>query len=149
MQELVDHFHQLCATFNVPVDYVPDDVEFHNEGLSMALVHPKHKEVIYHKSVLIKPITDECRYAVAMHELGHCVQAFGISIIDEMEKEELAWEWARHYALIWTVAMDQVEKIGLDSHREIVRLRAVRAAQEERDAVARSTQLRGFIKRIK
>lgn len=92
-------------------------------------------------SILIAPITDETTYAAAMHELGHCLSAFGMlrhahgsieartgNIIAtqrdaclQYEEEVAAWAWARHHALDWTVAMQQLEIMMMRGYSNFLR----------------------------
>lgn len=82
--------------------------------------------------ICIVPVTDETSYAIALHELGHALSPMGM-ILDKgsneldsasdirlrLAEEEAAWEWAQHYALDWTCAMEQVKAIGLKSYQDM------------------------------
>ena len=80
-------------------------------------------------AVLCHPIEDETGYAVALHEIGHVLAPLGSLVHERMRassaveehtlklmQEEAAWEWAEHYALDWTTAMEQVKQFGLSSY---------------------------------
>jgi hypothetical protein len=66
--------------------------------------------------VFCHPVIDETTYAVALHELGHLAAPLGVltGIVPGdpsnlcLDQEDAAWEWARHYALVWTPAMQAV-----------------------------------------
>ena len=87
------------------------------------------------RMVKIAPVADDCSYAVALHELGHCLHPLGMlhhemsqsyqltkrpattrDVKLQLEAERAAWEWAHHYALEWTVGMDAVERFALGSY---------------------------------
>jgi hypothetical protein len=98
------------------------------------------------KLVLIAPVRDETTYAVALHELGHCLHPLGScgstegslemrltnrystlrDIRLQLLEEESAWEWARHYALEWTDVMTYVQTISTESYRRTARRFGVR-----------------------
>ena len=68
--------------------------------------------------VVASTIVDETTYAVVLHEVGHLCAALGdvrmSQAVDGDEQrlkqteEDAAWTWARHFALIWTDAMEAV-----------------------------------------
>lgn len=81
------------------------------------------------RRVVSKEITDETSYIVVLHEMGHIIAPCGrLRVAKEapnglshprerhrwmnlrLTEEEAAWGWARYYALVWTVAMEQVEQ---------------------------------------
>jgi hypothetical protein len=143
VEELAEHVRQLSEAFGVPIVFTK---EVGDNGYTMALQVPGSP---LRCSVITQPVTDECTYAIALHELGHAVEPLGVIQTDELAKEELAWNWARHYALIWTTAMDQVEHIGMQSHRlKVQHEEQLRKRQEVLDA-KRSQELRGFVRRLK
>jgi hypothetical protein len=83
------------------------------------------------RMICISPIVDETIYAVALHELGHCVAPAGAdatrdnsrSLTDQckaMEEEDAAWGWAQSVALEWTPAMEMIHQMGRESYRRIV-----------------------------
>ena len=93
------------------------------------------------KCARFRSVTDETSYAVALHELGHCVAPMGQLEFDrdliclrnarlQIEEERAAWEWARHMALDWTVAMDQVRLHSLKSYE--LRWRYLETGKEQR-----------------
>lgn len=128
VQNYVDHVFALARAFNVRVvmklDLSPD-------AAGAGIINNN----IDRKFILIAPIIDETTYAVALHELGHCVHPTGMLYTEmsnrmkttnkydtlrdvrlQLEEERAAWEWAEHYALEWTVAMEQVKKISVEAY---------------------------------
>jgi hypothetical protein len=100
-EQMHQHIRALAKAFNVRL--VETDVLSAEEAL--ALPHLR--------LVLLAPVREECGYAVALHELGHLAHPSGALPIRQTravrwDQEEAAWEWARHYALEWTPAMNQV-----------------------------------------
>lgn len=91
--------------------------------------------------VLIAPVEDETTYAVALHELGHCLDPLGrVDFIEgslryrttghfdtlrdvrlRLEAERAAWAWAHHYAIEWTPLMTQVERYGIGTYEKMAR----------------------------
>lgn len=80
--------------------------------------------------VACKPITDETSYAVALHELGHCIAPNGSlpteheqartperHLAIQMVEEEAAWEWAEHHALEWTDLMESVRQWSIGTYK--------------------------------
>jgi hypothetical protein len=67
------------------------------------------------RAAFVGRIVDETTYAVALHEVGHLAAPLGVlrAILAEgntvnlsLDEEDAAWQWARHYALVWTPVMD-------------------------------------------
>jgi len=68
------------------------------------------------RAVVCAPIVDETTYAVALHEIGHVASPTGFvrdpkapTLSALHLEEDSAWEWAQHYALDWTPAMEAVK----------------------------------------
>jgi hypothetical protein len=154
---LAQHVSDLAAAFDVKLDVQPGmPPEFsgagyiivvcpqcsrknalRHEGASRcgACKHPlgQHKRI---HSVTIAPVTDESTYAVAMHELGHCLHPTGrvneyegsrtmrtlnqIATLRDMRlcllEETSAWEWAEHNAREWTPTMQSVKDWALGAY---------------------------------
>ena len=98
------HVRHLAAAFNVRL--IESDQLKPEEALGL-----NHIRV-----ALCGPVIDETTYAVALHEVGHLASPTGLlrhvvsgdtGNLQRLE-ETSAWEWARHYALIWTPAMESV-----------------------------------------
>jgi hypothetical protein len=96
--------------------------------------------------IRVAPVIDETTYCVALHELGHCVAPSGALITEKsdamqnhgviatkrdmiltLEEERAAWQWAKHYALEWTPAMDAVRRMAFRSYRQLARQLGVNA----------------------
>lgn len=143
-QRYAQHIAQLGAAFGVFVQVksmAPDGA-----GAGSALVGimtpDGPTDVQRVKAIVIAPVIDETTYAVALHELGHCLHPLGMldaegsktwrmthepsSLRDiklQLVSERAAWEWAHHYALEWTDAMAFVERFSIGSYE--ARARAV------------------------
>jgi hypothetical protein len=67
--------------------------------------------------VLASTIIDDTTYAVVLHEMGHLIAALGSLRTQDTsanrnlmcDEEDAAWQWAEHYALDWTPAMQAVK----------------------------------------
>ena len=106
---------------------------------SDAIVHEAAAAAPRERVVVCTPITDETLYAVALHELGHVLAPAGWlpgvegnPLRIKVAEEEAAWEWARHYALEWTDAMEQVATWALSTYT---------TALQEQEALAQLTSL--------
>lgn len=134
------HIKDLVRAFDVAVNVVPQlPPECAGAGELIEVcgheVNPTGR-----KGIMIAPVSDECRYAVALHEIGHCVDPMGMLTLEksehwrktgqpstlrdlslQLEEERAAWRWARRMALDWTIAMEQVMTIGLSSYVNKVR----------------------------
>lgn len=93
------------------------------------------------QTIMIAPVTCEATYAVALHELGHCLHPTGrvtesmgsrtmrttgaIATLSDMRhqllEETSAWEWAEANALDWTPTMQQVKALALGSYEKHAR----------------------------
>lgn len=154
--QLADHARSLARAFDVRL--------IEDSGLPVEASHcvpverlPEQQRVqilgtpMWKGVVIVRHVTDERTYAICLHEIGHCVAALG-SLIHErsaakgvvqdatlkMMQEEAAYEWAQHYALVWTPTMEAAKQHGLDSYRELQRRAAV-----AHDAVASRTAVAG------
>jgi hypothetical protein len=149
MHPLAQHISDLGTRFNVRLDVRPGmppeasgagyilvtcpQCERRNklrrEGVARcgACKHPLGTHNRVH-CIEIAPVIDETTYAVALHELGHCLHPTGrvndshgsrtmrtlneVATIADMRyqllEEHSAWEWARANALTWTPPMQAV-----------------------------------------
>lgn len=73
---------------------------------------------------LCSTIIDETTYAVALHEIGHLAAPAGVvrqaatsanSALMIVE-EDAAWAWAKHYALVWSPAMQFVMDYAMGTY---------------------------------
>jgi hypothetical protein len=125
--QYVEHAYALAAAFHVRLTLVRDV----DPGAAAADVQDTTK------TVYAKTITDDTSYIVVLHEMGHCCAPLGalphllnltkpganstwddaFRYLDvQIESEEAAWQWARHYALEWTVGMEQVETQAMGTY---------------------------------
>src|SRR4051812_15325989 len=108
-REFARHAHAIAAAFGVEI------IE-HDDQLQIAGANPILGVVVCAR------IVGETSYAVAMHEMGHHLAPLGFLPLEQIRAEsvraklglvvvteEAAWEWAEHYAIDWTVAMQQVK----------------------------------------
>lgn len=124
---MLRHVLELAAAFNVEVildPRLPPDAAGAGE-------HP----ITGRRYIMIAGVTDECTYAVALHELGHCVSPTGIlrtskereqftirTIKLRLEEEIGAWQWAKRHALEWTPAMVNVRKMTFGTYLKEARM---------------------------
>jgi len=107
---LVRHAYELAAAFDV------DLVETSDARPEDACAIPAIRTVVS------SPIIDQTIYAIVLHELGHLLSPLGSLRQHEtpttaarlhnllLAEETAAWEWAEHYALEWTPAMQAVRE---------------------------------------
>jgi hypothetical protein len=135
------HVHGLAGAFNVSL--LELDVPPEMAGAKVA-----------ERQVLCRPVVDETSYAVAMHELGHILAPSGALRVAtgdadnwelKMAEEEAAWEWAEHYVLDWTPAMEQVKALSLGSYRTHYEQHRRVQSQRARQVVA---PVSAFVKQI-
>lgn len=108
------HAQALAAAFGVRL--IESDKLAPHEGVAL----PEWRVV------LVRSISDESSYAVALHELGHLCAPLGILAAGEggpndpariaKLQEANAWEWARHFALEWTELMEHVARWAEDTY---------------------------------
>lgn len=126
-----DRFLDLCEKHKVMVAYNP----LMHPLSSSAIIPPQGERIIE-----CFPVICEQTFAIAMHELGHCVSskgtnnAFRTSLSTEqflqmreegdpalyavlIEEEEAAWQWAKENSPFWTPAMDEVVEFGMGSYK--------------------------------
>jgi len=135
---LAQHIRDLAAAFKIHLQEVPEMPP--DLGISGQLVsqRPFHER---DSAIIIAPVTDETTYAVALHEIGHCLHPLGrvhhiqgstrfrrtgqYSTLEDVRllllAERSAWEWARQHALEWTPVMDYVEQLSTDSYVKLGR----------------------------
>lgn len=104
--DMVDHVRSMAVAFNVLM------VEADCYGIDVAWAN------ISQRSITIPHIVDDVTYAIALHEMGHILAPGGFLGLkrSHLEEEENAWDWAHHYALDWTPAMEQVRVLTLATY---------------------------------
>lgn len=82
------------------------------------------------RMVMCYPVMDETTYMIAMHELGHLIAPGGtgpddfssqMKFVDgKMQREDIAWGWARTHALVWTDVMERWADWARETYRRKV-----------------------------
>lgn len=123
------HIEDLCRAFDVRMTVVPGLPP--DEG---GAGHRRHDHS--QKCIRIAPVIDDTTYAVALHEIGHCVSPLGMMTESEgsatmrlthncatlrdvrlqLEEEYAAWGWAHYYALEWNDLMTTVETYAVNTY---------------------------------
>ncbi len=113
--ELAQHARQLAQAFGVLLVESQD-------------ILTEHSAVVNGKLVVTGIIKDELTYAVALHEIGHCVAPLGAiqrnvppTAAQALEQEYEAWRWAEHYALDWSPTMQHAKQFGLNGYEAAAR----------------------------
>ena len=148
VQELAQHARDLAQAFDIAL---LEEVGLRPHEARAIQLSPKGSSA-GQKMVVMTVIVDETSYATALHEIGHCVAPLGF-VLDHggqdmtLVQERAAWEWARHYSLDWTIAMEQCATLALGSYEQMEAANAQqRAVQKEQDA-RRSGALKGWLKK--
>lgn len=144
------HISDLAAAFHVRLIV---ERRARPERAAAGTIIVRGQEDVHHsqreRCISIAPVIDETTYAVALHELGHCLHPMGMvslthgsltmrktkqcsTLADvrlELEEERAAWEWAHQYALEWTPSMTAVERLSYNTYAASAR----RLGLKERD----------------
>jgi hypothetical protein len=83
------------------------------------------------REIHLPPIRSPVTYAVALHEVGHCLGRHQQSK-HLMIREGWAWRWARSHALCWTPAMERKARKSLEWYEP-------RAAKMDRELAQQAT----------
>lgn len=130
--ELSQHVHDLAQAFHVRV-FVRTDMQPHEAAAA--------ETIDDRRVIVVSPIIDDSTYAVALHELGHCLSPNGMLPPGEfsrqyqhsktpacvrdvrlcIEEERAAWEWAHRYAFYWTDLMAFVERLSRSNYTKYAR----------------------------
>lgn len=122
------HIIDLCRAFGLFIRPIKDPTR---SGAGMT--RSKRR-----RGVFLTPVIDESTYAVALHEIGHCLSPLGMithtegsltmrrspdarpatrrDVLLQLEEEYAAWEWAHHNAIEWTPLMAQIEMMSRGSY---------------------------------
>lgn len=145
--ELAAHARELASAFKIryvelaiPLDEAVSAPAFFSRS-----IHSYNAMLLkrgFAGEVRVPPIVTEFHYAVVLHEQGHCAAPGGIITPDKslkriqsmkLHEEQVAWEWAQHYALEWTTEMEAAKKFGLESYfadaREQLRTQVLRKTE--------------------
>ncbi len=107
------HCHDLAKAFDVRL-------------IEDSKLPPEHARAdVANRTVFSAPIADETIYAVVLHEMGHVLAPAGALRTEStrlssglmLHEEQAAWEWAQHYAIEWTPAMDAVKAWALSTYQ--------------------------------
>lgn len=126
--QYADHARELAAAFHVEL-FESDEAAPESARAAQIALQPGHDPIA--KAVFVRTIFDETTYAVALHELGHCLSPMGARPLAKqglspdmvefwnvtISEEEAAWDWAQHYALEWTGPMQGVKDWALQTYR--------------------------------
>lgn len=152
-EELLKHIFDLAHAFKVDLQHAPGMRP--EEAISYTLFDPKNIAAGAVKRVIVSiPVRDEATYALALHEMGHTLHPTGAIPLDPEDvhrvlAEESAWQWAEHYALCWTVCMEQVKTIGLQSYYDSEQRHKLARARAKHDREQRQKDLTSFVKGLK
>ncbi len=130
---LAGHVVQLAAAFSIYIHLIEEAVDAVAGHVPIDSHLPLDDQ---RKIILIAPVTGEITYAIALHEMGHLLAPFGQVTLSQasvqmrltsepttrsdvrlqLQEEEAAWEWARHYALDWTTRMSDIQRRSFDRY---------------------------------
>lgn len=97
--------------------YTADDLTLHISRLGLA--HGVRVDIARHheglanrhfQMIRVPPIKSPVSYAIALHEMGHCVGEYPGDLLG---KEAAAWEWAKANALFWNASMQDFMEFAL------------------------------------
>lgn len=146
-QELQVHIQQLAAAFRVRL--IEDPLLKYEEGVSLTLKENVVRGKIVGHAVVIRPVTDEASYVIALHELGHAVYEVGHNAKEFLTREHAAWEWAQYHAMVWTNAMEHVKVYGLTSYERKAEREKQQALRNKSDDAKRKAALKTFVGKLK
>lgn len=126
---LAEHARELARAFDVTMQELPPFLVPHDMAFALPdrLLRQQFGMSIEGHFVLVQIISTEALYAIALHEMGHCLHPSGsVRTKDNQSstglkilEEESAWEWAGRYAIDWTVEMESVKVHALASYKEL------------------------------
>lgn len=152
VEDLARHVQDLASSFNVAILHTISRVE---DGRASQIIDTRNGNVLARICEIV-PVTDEATYAVALHELGHLIAPNG-QVYDKQTSEQerlrvmcehVAWDWAEHHALDWTVTMEHMRVQALESYERQKRERQADLVKQEASASRRSAELKTFLKKI-
>lgn len=139
------HVADLARAFNVEIEYLDANPEASSAGTLI----PRTKHVAFadrRRCATVPRVIDATTYAVALHELGHCIDPLGmiantegsltyrttgrVAVLRDMHliltEEEAAWNWAKRNSLEWTAEMVAVVKYAFGTYRAAARQLGIR-----------------------
>lgn len=147
--ELLAHVMSLARAFKVRVQFDPS-MPVEDAGAGIMTNRATGERFLDRKVVFVREVTSHASYAVALHELGHCVHPNGQLMLTEcspqfratgrlatlrdvrlkIDEELAAWAWAKANALEWTLEMEQTKRISFASYRKLGRLVGIHVPDE-------------------
>lgn len=141
--DMQSHIDNLARQHNVVIKHGTDPERSHS--------HPDLRMIC---GMLVQSERD---YAILLHEMGHIVapgaagylpkqMIVGYALMDrdiskqdeQIVRENLAWDWARQQAAIWTPEMESTKQWGLNTYHE-KRSRLIRDMDSPMAPIYRST----------
>lgn len=144
--KLARHAASLARAFDVKLIIVPS-LAPHQAVMGILSTRGQPRSLVGRKGVRAAPVTDETTYACLLHELGHAVHPLGdlttqyskvfrdsllnakhpsaatFGTLEDVRllllSERSAWEWAKQYALDWTLPMEQNAQMSWRSYRQL------------------------------
>ncbi len=138
IEQLARHARDLAAAFHLELieDSSRHPLQADARHIAADTIHVNNRIIPTPGSperriVTLHPIVDEGIYAIALHEMGHHLAPNGMipvavkhaaSTLEGianllLHEEESAWEWAQHYALVWTDLMTSIRSFALFTYR--------------------------------
>lgn len=121
-EDMAKHVVEICRAFKI--ELVIDEAMPMERARAMNWVTLSGR--ITRRRLVISTITNDCEYAVVLHELGHSLAPDGRGVgPHEHEKRTLegqrkvlsaeaeAWHWARLNARDWTLGMEQTRRLSI------------------------------------
>lgn len=153
VEELAAHAREIAKAFKIELIEDNNLCAAPENAVVLHLRKPNSPE--FHHAAFVRVLVDETAYAVALHEMGHCVAPLGNipgaehNIELSLMQEHAAWQWAESISLDWTPAMQQVRDYALGSYEKHAIAQRAQAVRSERDAVRREVQLKDWIKKLR
>ena len=146
VQEMHDHIVQLCGAFKIKL--IEDPTAQYEQGVSLNILDPRNFTAAA-QAIIVRPVTDDASYCVALHEIGHCAHPLGHSPhVTVLTREKAAWEWARHHALCWTNAMEQCAQYSERDYEKRDAAEREKLALQQQQAVVDRAARKQFLKRL-
>lgn len=99
------HVMELCATYNIQVQYQSLEDET-----------PRYWARPSERKIQIRPTKNTGYYVSALHELGHILGEHQMQRNRRLTRELYAWIWAREKALVWTETADRIMRRAMRSY---------------------------------
>lgn len=148
--ELAQHVRDIARAYNV---IICDPTDMPHE-LAISFTGSRYGK---QNSVLVRAVTDEVTYCIALHEIGHCAHPTGSvrerATLHNLQlhilEEESAWEWAERNALMWTPTMQHVKLNTIQSYYHAATAQEDAQRRKEIQRLRAKETVRDFFKRVK